>query len=273
MSYPFFPIIPKPGGPVIGGGGFGGFSEGGGGEAEAEGAGGADGDAPGGAAGSETGDAGAAGASDADADSSEGAEGAEGDNVTTESLGGGSGAPGTGGSASEGFFNNGQAVTKTYTQTFVITNNGGANARIRSITFTTPTGISHSADLTDLGGSATFTDSLYPTSTIVGPGLNKTFTVGYTYQFGGLGTRRGSVVIKGNGGIELRSNITLVVSQSGATAGGSSTISGVGTGGGGSSGGYVPPAESIEPQGATAGTSLTALEDPFSQQPVVYYTL
>lgn len=256
MSSPFSPFTPV----IPPGSGFGSLSEGGGGEAEAE-AEGADGDAPGGAAGSETGDAGAAGASDSDSDSAEGAEGAEGtiipptetDGVTTESIGAGSGSPGTGVSAGEGYLNPTQ-----YTQTYKLTNNGGAAMTIRSIQFNTPAGIQHAADLTAFsGGTVNYTDSTLVTSQPIPAGSILTFDVGYNYLYGGLGTRTGSIVVKGSAGLELKINITLIVTQSGLTAGGTSILEGVGTGGGGTGGGYLPPAETAAAgSGAAIETSI-----------------
>lgn len=304
MTYPFFPTPPGiPPGTPPGGGGFGRAEEGdagdGGAEAEAEGAGdagaagaagtgdaGTDDAGDAGAAGAssddtDAGDAGAAGASsddapdDAGAGTDEGGDGGDGDFtaptetdfVSSESLGGGSGTPGSGGAAGEGYI-----APVSYTQTFRITNNGGGNARIRSINFSTPEGIQHVADLTDFGSTSTFSEPLFTTSTIITTGTSKTFIVGYNYQYGGLGTRTGSILIRGSGGIELRSNITLIIAQEAITAGGISVAGGSGTGGGGTGGGYTPPAEGSAVSGATAGTSLTPLEDQFSQ-PIIFYDI
>ncbi|NBP14186.1 hypothetical protein EBU95_07275, partial [bacterium] len=173
------------------------------------------------------------------------------DGVTTESLGTGSGSPGSGGSASEGYYADGTPIAKEYSKTFYLTNVGGGNARIRSINFNTPEGIQHVADLTDLGSVINFTDPLFTTSTVITTGTSKTFIVGYNYQYGGQGTRTGSVIVRGTGGLELRANITLIISQTGSTAGGSAVVSGGGTGGGGTGGGYVPPAEGSAGSGGT----------------------
>lgn len=251
MTYPFFPIPPSPSYP----GGGSPFSpsegsdggEGGAGESESE---------------SESSESGAT-----EGDGGLGPS-SETDSVVSESLGTGSGSPGTGGAAGEGYFEGGAPAVKQYTQTFVIRNNGGGNARIRSISFNTPTGIQHIADLTNLGSAAAFSEPLFTTSTVVSTGSSVTFTVGYNYEFGGNGTRTGSIVVRGNNGIELRSNITLVVGQTGSTAGGSSITSGSGTGGGGSGGGYIPPAV-----GAGAGTSLSPLEDDFTQEQLFFYDI
>lgn len=307
MTYPFFPTPPGiPPGTPPGGGGFGRAEEGdaGDGGAEAEGAGdaGAAGASDGSDAGSDASEAGAAGASDASdagsdagdagaagassddgpeasdesAESAESAEGGEGfvtetDFVTSESLGGGSGTPGSGGAAGEGYFEGGAPATVSYTQTFRITNNGGSSARIRTINFNTPEGIQHVADLTDFGSVNNFSEPLFTTSTVIATGTSKTFVVGYNYQYGGLGTRTGSILIRGSGGIELRSNITLIISESSITAGANSVTSGSGTGGGGAGGGYVPPAEGFTiTGGGTSGGGTTPLQDDFTQQYIFY---
>lgn len=254
MTYPFFPV--PPGSPTGGGGGS--FSSAAEGEAEAEAEAGGAGTGDAGAS-----DAGAAAGADDESggpdngdveSSSEGAEGdfvTETDGVTTESLGTGSGSPGSGGSASEGYYADGTPIAKEYSKTFYLTNVGGGNARIRSINFNTPEGIQHVADLTDLGSVINFTDPLFTTSTVITTGTSKTFIVGYNYQYGGQGTRTGSVIVRGTGGLELRANITLIISQTGSTAGGSAVVSGGGTGGGGTGGGYVPPAEGSAGSGGT----------------------
>ena len=306
MTYPFFPTPPGiPPGTPPGGGGFGRAEEGdaGDGGAEAEGAGdaGAAGASDGSDAGSDASEAGAAGASDASdagsdagdagaagassddgpeasdesAESAESAEGGEGfvtetDFVTTESLGGGSGTPGSGGAAGEGYYEGGAPAPVQYSQTFRLTNNGGGNARIRSINFNTPEGIQHIADLTDMGSTSTFSEPLFTTSTIITTGTSKTFVVAYNFQYGGLGTRTGSIIIKGSGGIELRSNITLIISETSITAGSVGIVGGSGTGGGGSGGGYVPPAEAFPVGGGTSGGGTTPLQDQFSQGYIFY---
>lgn len=201
------------------------------------------------------GDAGAAGASSDDAadetetESAEATEGAEGfvtetDFVTTESIGTGSGAPGTGESAGEGYI-----APVQYVQTYRITNSGGSQARIRSFRFNTPDGIQHVADLTNFGGTSNFSSQDFVSNILINSGSTLTFDVGYNYLYGGLGTRTGTIVVYGSAGTILRVNITLIIGQTGSTAGGAAVIGGSGTGGGGSGGGYVPPAGGLESQG------------------------
>jgi uncharacterized delta-60 repeat protein len=99
-----------------------------------------------------------------------------------------------------------QPITKTIT----IKNTGTENVTVQSIVFYDPTGISHSANLTNLGGSG-FANGNATLSYVIGPGLSQTFTVTYIDSGAGPGTYAGTIVIEGSGSTRVVINTTIIV--------------------------------------------------------------
>ena len=52
-------------------------------------------------------------------------------------------------------------------KTFTVTNTGTAQTSITTITFNTPAGIQHTADLTNFGGPSNFTGTTFSSNTII----------------------------------------------------------------------------------------------------------
>jgi len=80
-------------------------------------------------------------------------------------------------------------------KTFTVTNTGTAQTSIITITFNTPAGIQHTADLTNFGGPSAFTGTTFNSSTLINVSASKTFTVDHSYLSGVDGTRNGTIVI------------------------------------------------------------------------------
>lgn len=79
-------------------------------------------------------------------------------------------------------------------QTFNITNSGTESSLLDRIEFDTPNGLSHSADLTLLGGPSNFTgNSFNVTAQTIEAGQFKSFSVDYQYVSGAAGTRSGTI--------------------------------------------------------------------------------
>jgi uncharacterized delta-60 repeat protein len=99
-----------------------------------------------------------------------------------------------------------QPITKTIT----IKNTGTENVTVQSIVFYDPAGISHSADLTNLGGSG-FANGNATLSYVIGAGQSQTFTVTYIDSGAGPGTYAGTIVIEGSGATRVVINTTIIV--------------------------------------------------------------
>jgi uncharacterized delta-60 repeat protein len=99
-----------------------------------------------------------------------------------------------------------QPITKTIT----IKNTGTENVTVQSIVFYDPSGISHSANLTNLGGSS-FANGNATLSYVIGAGLRQTFTVTYIDSGVGPGTYAGNIVIEGSGATRVIINTTITV--------------------------------------------------------------
>ena len=101
-------------------------------------------------------------------------------------------------------------------QTFTVVNNGTVSVNITGITFNTPTGIQHRANLANFsGGSTLFTGASFTTTTPLGVGASKTFTVDHVYVSGATGTKSGTIVINASGGASSTINTTIVVTSGG----------------------------------------------------------
>jgi len=102
------------------------------------------------------------------------------------------------------------------TATFTISNIGDNPVTITGITFNTPSGISHVADLTNLGGSAAFTGSIATLSYSLNYPLSQTFTVNHTTNTGVTiaSTLASTIVINGSSGTSATITVTDVVTTS-----------------------------------------------------------
>lgn len=106
-------------------------------------------------------------------------------------------------------------------QLFTVLNNGSTNYNITSIVFNTPAGIQHTADLTNFGGSSSFTGATFTGSSALNIGQSKTFTVDHEYVSGPENTRTGTIVINTDGGPIATINTTIAVGTAGASLGAS----------------------------------------------------
>jgi hypothetical protein len=102
------------------------------------------------------------------------------------------------------------------TATFTISNIGDRAVTITGITFNTPSGISHVADLTNLGGSFAFTGSIATLSYNLNYPLSQTFTVNHTSNTNitSESTLASTIVINGSNGASATINVTDVVTTS-----------------------------------------------------------
>jgi hypothetical protein len=102
------------------------------------------------------------------------------------------------------------------TATFTISNIGDNPVTITGITFNTPSGISHVADLTNLGGSSVFTGTVASLSYNLNYPNSQTFTVNHTTNTGVLtaSTLASTIVINGSSGTSATITVTDVVTTS-----------------------------------------------------------
>jgi hypothetical protein len=102
------------------------------------------------------------------------------------------------------------------TATFTISNIGDNPVTITGITFNTPSGISHVADLTNLGGSTAFTGSVATLSYNLNYPNSQTFTVNHTTNTGVLtaSTLASTIVINGSSGTSATITVTDIVTTS-----------------------------------------------------------
>jgi hypothetical protein len=104
-------------------------------------------------------------------------------------------------------------------QTITIENNSAAVFTVTDITFTTPLGITHSADLTNLtSGTSNFTDTTFVTVTTMTAGEIKTFTLSYDYVNTSTGVYTGSVFINCTESLSKTVNTEINVFTSGTVA-------------------------------------------------------
>jgi len=104
-------------------------------------------------------------------------------------------------------------------QLFTVLNNGSTNYNIISIVFNTPAGIQHVADLTNFGGSASFTGATFSGSNALNIGQSKTFTVDHEYLSGPEDTRFGTIDILTDAGPTATINTTICVGTACASLG------------------------------------------------------
>lgn len=96
-------------------------------------------------------------------------------------------------------------------KTFTISNLGSQSITVTGITFNTPTGISHTANLTGLGGIAVFTGATATVSKIIPAAGTATFSVDHSYVSGIAGTKTGTIQITGTNGASCTINTTIIV--------------------------------------------------------------
>lgn len=100
-------------------------------------------------------------------------------------------------------------------QTFNITNSGTESSLLDRIEFDTPAGLSHSADLTLLGGPSNFTgNSFTVASQNIEAGQSKSFSIDYQYVSGPSGTRIGTISAYYVGGQVCAAQTTINVTVS-----------------------------------------------------------
>lgn len=99
-------------------------------------------------------------------------------------------------------------------KTFTVINNGNVSLTVTGISFNTPAGIRHRADLSNFGGSSNFTGANFSGSSVLGAGASKTFTVDHEYESGPSDVRNGSIVII----TDLGPSATIVTTTSIGTA-------------------------------------------------------
>jgi uncharacterized delta-60 repeat protein len=102
------------------------------------------------------------------------------------------------------------APSAPITKTITIKNTGTENVTVQSIVFYDPPGISHSADLTSLGGSG-FANGNAALSYVIGAGQSQNFIVTYIDSGAGPGTYAGTIVIEGSGATRVVINTTIIV--------------------------------------------------------------
>jgi hypothetical protein len=92
-----------------------------------------------------------------------------------------------------------------------ITNTGTGALAITGISFVDPTGIQHTANLTNLGGGGAVTGDATLNCSLL-PGNFQTFTVEYTTVNVAPGTYTGRITVSGNNNRTQTINSTIVVS-------------------------------------------------------------
>jgi hypothetical protein len=96
---------------------------------------------------------------------------------------------------------------------FTITNTGTGALSIQGIAFTDPTGIQHTANLTNLGGGgAVIGDAVL--NYLLPPGNFQTFTVDYSRTTAPAGTYTGRITVSGSNGRTQNITSTIVVKNS-----------------------------------------------------------
>ena len=99
-------------------------------------------------------------------------------------------------------------------QTFTVVNSGNLNTNLSKITFNTPTGLKHTANLADFGGPTNFSDFEYTISNVrVRPNQGKSFDVNYQFVSGGLGTKTGGVSVTYSNGKVCTSQATFTIAD------------------------------------------------------------
>jgi len=102
----------------------------------------------------------------------------------------------------------GTGANPSITKTFTLSNNGNTTLNISGIVFTTPAGVTHSANLINFsGGNTTFTGGSFSTNTAMSAGSTKLFSVTYAYASGSPRTAAGTIVASTSQGASATSQI------------------------------------------------------------------
>lgn len=84
---------------------------------------------------------------------------------------------------------------------YAITNCGSSKIILNQFTFNTPSGIYHSADLTNVGGPSDFKGAVYNAiGAEILPGQSKLFSVDHSYDSGPVGVRTGNITVSSMSG-------------------------------------------------------------------------
>ena len=101
-------------------------------------------------------------------------------------------------------------------QTITLANNGNTTFTITNISFNTPLGISHSANLSNFaGGISNFTGTEFTTVSTMTSGTVLTFTLDHSYVSTSTGVKTGSVLVTGTNSISKTITTQIVVSTTG----------------------------------------------------------
>lgn len=96
-------------------------------------------------------------------------------------------------------------------QTLTVTNFGGASSTIANITFNTPSGISHTANLVNFGGPAEFGNVVFPVSVApLEPYQQISFTLDYQYENSDADSLNGNVIVYYTNGEMCVANTTII---------------------------------------------------------------
>lgn len=101
-------------------------------------------------------------------------------------------------------------------KSFTLLNNGNTTLTVTGVSFSTPVGIRHRADLTNFGGSSDFTGTNLVCSRSMAAGSSLTFSVDHEYVSGSTAdTRFGTITISSNLAPPVTINTTIVVGSGG----------------------------------------------------------
>lgn len=101
-------------------------------------------------------------------------------------------------------------------QTITLANNGATTFTITNLTFNTPAGISHTANLSNFaGGIANYTGTSFTTVSTLTSGTIVSFTLDHSYINTSTGVKNGTVVVTGSGGLSKTITTQITVSTTG----------------------------------------------------------
>lgn len=101
-------------------------------------------------------------------------------------------------------------------QTITLANNGTSTFTITNISFNTPLGLSHSANLSNFsGGTSNYTGTSFATVSTMTSGTTLSFTLDHSYVSTTTGVKLGSVVVSASGGISKTITTQITVSTTG----------------------------------------------------------
>lgn len=101
-------------------------------------------------------------------------------------------------------------------KTITIENNAAATFTVTNITFNTPSGFSHTANLLNLGGTGNFTGASFNTISTLTSATSKTFTIDYNYVSTSTGIYTASIFINCTEGLTKAVDVNLYLASSSA---------------------------------------------------------